>query len=187
MDVEKTMQFILEQQGDFAAHIGALREQQANSAQQIEALSQTVQGLVEVARLDHERLNSLVEVARSDRERLNSLVEVARSDRERLNSLVEVARLRAAGRPPPATGSAGEIPKAIRSIPGALRRFPARAGWGRKVGKTRVRRPEARIKKHNDRSLLVAYPCRLLLAPCCLAQCGESCDALSCIQLLAES
>jgi hypothetical protein len=50
MDVEKTMQFILEQQADFAGHIGALREQQASSAQQIERL-------VEVARLQSERLD----------------------------------------------------------------------------------------------------------------------------------
>ncbi len=57
MDVEKTMQFILEQQGDFAAHIGALREQQEKSAQQIERL-------VELARLHSERLEALVEVAR---------------------------------------------------------------------------------------------------------------------------
>jgi uncharacterized damage-inducible protein DinB len=58
MDIEKTMEFILEQQGEFAAHIGALREQQANSARQIDALSQTVQGLVEVARLQSERLDA---------------------------------------------------------------------------------------------------------------------------------
>jgi len=65
MDIEKTMEFILEQQGEFAAHIGDLREQQlelaarqATSAQQIEALRQTVQGLVEVARLQSERLDA---------------------------------------------------------------------------------------------------------------------------------
>jgi hypothetical protein len=37
MDIEKTMEFILEQQGEFAAHIDALREQQADSARQIAA------------------------------------------------------------------------------------------------------------------------------------------------------
>jgi hypothetical protein len=58
MDIEKTMEFILEQQGEFAVHIGALREQQATSTRQIEALSQTVQGLVEVARLQSERLDA---------------------------------------------------------------------------------------------------------------------------------
>jgi chromosome segregation ATPase len=65
MDIEKTMEFILEQQGEFATHIGALREQQAElaarqatSERQIEALSQTVQGLVEVARLHSERLDA---------------------------------------------------------------------------------------------------------------------------------
>jgi cell division protein FtsB len=53
MDIEKTMEFILEQQLEFAVHIGALCERQAElaarqatSARQIEALSQTVQGLV---------------------------------------------------------------------------------------------------------------------------------------------
>jgi uncharacterized damage-inducible protein DinB len=58
MDIEKTMEFILEQQGEFAAHIDELREQQADSARQIAALSQTVQGLVEVARLQSERLDA---------------------------------------------------------------------------------------------------------------------------------
>jgi hypothetical protein len=44
MDIEKTMEFILEQQGEFAVRMGALRDQQAElaarqatSTQQIEA------------------------------------------------------------------------------------------------------------------------------------------------------
>jgi len=63
MDIEKTMEFILEQQGEFAAHIGALIEQQAElaarqatSAQQIEALGQSVRDLLQVATLQSERL-----------------------------------------------------------------------------------------------------------------------------------
>jgi len=65
MDLEKTMEFILEQQGDFAAHISALREQQAEltarqatSAQQIEALGQAVRDLLQVATLQSERLDA---------------------------------------------------------------------------------------------------------------------------------
>ncbi len=58
MDVEKTMEFILEQQAEFATHIAALREQQANSERRIEALRQSVQGLVEVARLQSDGLDS---------------------------------------------------------------------------------------------------------------------------------
>ena len=42
------MEFILEQQGEFAAHIDALREQQANSARQIGALGQAVRDLLQV-------------------------------------------------------------------------------------------------------------------------------------------
>ena len=65
MDLEKTMEFILERQGDFAAHISVLREQQAEltarqatSAQQIEALGQAVRDLLQVATLQSERLDA---------------------------------------------------------------------------------------------------------------------------------
>ena len=58
MDIEKTMQFILEQQADFATHFAALREQQATSAQQIEALGQAVRDLLQVATLQSERLDA---------------------------------------------------------------------------------------------------------------------------------
>ena len=58
MDVEKTMEFILEQQADFAGHIGKLREQQVNSAQQIEALGQAVRDLLQVTTLQSERLDA---------------------------------------------------------------------------------------------------------------------------------
>ena len=49
MDIEKTMEFILEQQGEFAVHIGELREQQATSAQQIETLGQAVRDQLRTA------------------------------------------------------------------------------------------------------------------------------------------
>ena len=65
MDLEQTMEFILERQGDFAAHISVLREQQAEltarqatSAQQIEALGQAVRDLLQVATLQSERLDA---------------------------------------------------------------------------------------------------------------------------------
>jgi len=58
MDMEKTMEFILEQQGEFAVHIGELREQQATSAQQIETLGQAVRDLLRVATLQSERLDA---------------------------------------------------------------------------------------------------------------------------------
>jgi predicted TPR repeat methyltransferase len=65
VDLEKTMEFILERQGDFAAHISVLREQQAEltarqatSAQQIEALGQAVRDLLQVATLQSERLDA---------------------------------------------------------------------------------------------------------------------------------
>jgi predicted nucleic acid-binding Zn-ribbon protein len=65
MDIEKTIEFILEQQGEFAAHFGALREQQAEfaarqvtSAQQIEALGQAVRDLLQVATLQSARLDA---------------------------------------------------------------------------------------------------------------------------------
>jgi predicted TPR repeat methyltransferase len=65
MDIEKTMEFILEQQGAFAGHIDALREQQAEfaarqatSAQQIEALGQAARDLLQVATLQSERLDA---------------------------------------------------------------------------------------------------------------------------------
>ena len=65
MDLEKTMEFILERQGDFAAHISVLREQQAEltarqatSAQQIEALGQAVRDLLQLATLQSERLDA---------------------------------------------------------------------------------------------------------------------------------
>ncbi len=58
MDIEKTMEFILEQQGAFAGHISELREQQVNSAQQIEALGQAVRDLLQVATLQSERLDA---------------------------------------------------------------------------------------------------------------------------------
>ncbi len=65
MDIEKTMEFILEQQGAFAGHIDALREQQAEfaarqatSARQIEALGQAVRDLLQVATLQSGRLDA---------------------------------------------------------------------------------------------------------------------------------
>jgi len=58
MDMQKTMEFILEQQGEFAVHIGELREQQATSAQQIETLGQAVRDLLRVATLQSERLDA---------------------------------------------------------------------------------------------------------------------------------
>jgi len=65
VDLEKTMEFILERQGDFAAHISVLREQQAEltarqatSAQQIEALGQAVRDLLQLATLQSERLDA---------------------------------------------------------------------------------------------------------------------------------
>src|SRR5215469_12468305 len=58
MDMEKTMEFILEQQGEFAVHIGELREQQATSGQQIETLGQAVRDLLQVATLQSERLDA---------------------------------------------------------------------------------------------------------------------------------
>jgi len=51
MDIEKTMEFILEQQAEFATR-------QANSAQQIEALGQAVRDLLHVATLQSERLDA---------------------------------------------------------------------------------------------------------------------------------
>jgi hypothetical protein len=51
MDIEKTMEFILEQQAEFATH-------QAASAQQVEALGQAVRDLLQVATLQSERLDS---------------------------------------------------------------------------------------------------------------------------------
>ena len=51
MDIEKTMEFILEQQAEFAAH-------QATSAQQIEALGQAARDLLQVATLQSERLDA---------------------------------------------------------------------------------------------------------------------------------
>jgi hypothetical protein len=51
MDIEKTMEFILEQQAEFATR-------QANSAQQLEALGQSVRDLLQVATLQSERLDA---------------------------------------------------------------------------------------------------------------------------------
>jgi uncharacterized protein HemX len=51
MDIEKTMEFILEQQAEFATR-------QANSAQQFEALGQAVRDLLQVATLQSERLDA---------------------------------------------------------------------------------------------------------------------------------
>ena len=51
MDIEKTMEFILEQQAEFAARL-------TTSAQQIETLGQAVRDLLRVATLQSERLDA---------------------------------------------------------------------------------------------------------------------------------
>ena len=51
MDLEKTMEFILEQQAEFAARL-------TTSAQQIETLGQAVRDLLRVATLQSERLDA---------------------------------------------------------------------------------------------------------------------------------
>ena len=96
MDVEKTMEFILEQQAEFANHIGELREQQlelaarqATSAQQIEALRQTVQGLVEVARLQSERLDGHDRRLEAQDKRLEAQEERSKAFERRFDQFLE--------------------------------------------------------------------------------------------------
>jgi len=89
MDMEKTMEFILEQQGEFAVHIGELREQQATSAQQIETLGQAVRDLLRVATLQSERLDAYDRRLEAQEKRLEAQEKRSEAFEQRFDQFLE--------------------------------------------------------------------------------------------------
>src|ERR687883_229456 len=89
-EIEKTMQFILEQQAQFASNFQKMEEARESDSARIRQLEESFRLLVQLARSHDERLVSLAEAQiRTTEVQIRTSEQLAETD-ERLNSLIAV-------------------------------------------------------------------------------------------------
>lgn len=104
-EIEKTMQFILEQQAQFTSNFQKMEEAQAKDAARITRLEESFQLLVRLAESHDERLVTLTEaqirtneqIAATD-EQIAAINERTAETDERLNSLIAIVERYISGR-----------------------------------------------------------------------------------------
>lgn len=87
-EMHSTMQFIVEQQAQFAANIQKLQEEQLRADERFARLEDSIERTVNlVTAIAHAQAQTEVNLARTD-ERLNNLVSAQAQTDERLNNLI---------------------------------------------------------------------------------------------------
>jgi hypothetical protein len=89
-EMEKTMQFILEQQAQFTANFQRLEEAREKDSARLTRLEDSFQLLVQVAQSHDERLVALAEAQMRTNEQIAAINERTAETDERLNALIAV-------------------------------------------------------------------------------------------------
>ena len=84
-EMQKTMEFILEQQAQFAANIQKLQEERMRDDSRIKRLEESFQLLVQLAQSTNTRLNTL-------ESNMATLAEAQTHTDERLSALIDIVR-----------------------------------------------------------------------------------------------
>lgn len=87
-EMEKTMQFILQQQAQFTANLQRVEEEREKDSARIKHLEESFALLVELTRTHNERINDLTEAQIRTDEQIKATHEQTKETDERLNALI---------------------------------------------------------------------------------------------------
>lgn len=98
-EMQKTMEFILEQQAQFAANIQKLQEERMRDGSRIKRLEESFQLLVQLAQSTDTRLDTLESNMATLAEAQTHLAEAQAHTDERLSALIDIVREGRNGKP----------------------------------------------------------------------------------------
>jgi hypothetical protein len=91
-EIQKTMEFILEQQAQFAANIQKSQEERIRDGSRIKRLEESFQLLVQLAQSTDTRLDSLESNTAALETNMAALAEAQAHSDERLSTLIDIVR-----------------------------------------------------------------------------------------------